>query len=684
VKNPYFPPDVSLRIEGDLADARPFLGLARATLQQALNMREASGVQVGQLTRKAGDSGYVRVLLNGPIKIVWISTGRGPVDTTTDEASRKENRPERYVADMIHGWVDTGTIVTDEEGVEYLAQYRPTLACWLAHRDNGMPRDFHNNSKLPVPPAPHITGGGATQYVWLKPGMYSGTMKRVVQALFGVGLVTDDSNEYTTGEQPDEIRRIIDVEYDYKWARTHGIYKAGDQNHWLVEISFARGVLAMPLPLFPRTKSAGYRERARSAGDTDTVAILDEFGGIPSGEMFPTGAELEDLITEGKVLRLLTADELDDFYGDDAAALYDAHGWAFSESGVGATNVMYRYEAHAPRFYHYVLDIDLNQHDITLPPANPVGAGTAQLRMITRGWSVMDMDDHDALGFAATFRVPVLGTDEYATLTIEPEDEHGTHIDYISHLADPSLYVPTFMAFYVGEELEVLRGKHWLPSIIAGPLETPELVGSIVDTFTTRPMLYSNSLDIRRYYQQSTGTVGPIMGGGGVSPPDATLYPAYACGYIYGWTYPSGVIFPHGCREGFLLMAERVSGSYSTEIYDRGGSFIGDFIRTIQDPGQISTSYFAGFYAQLGRADPAPGIRGLPGAHVQNWYEDPDINIRFDITFNTNGDEEFVSYLRVHHENDPNGDDPLYERVGNMRSLEELTTRTVNWVGHIS
>ena len=39
------------------------------------------------------------------------------------------------------------------------------------------------------------------------------------------------------------------LHYSYGFTRTHGIYKAGTKNHWLVEVSAANGVLAMPLGL---------------------------------------------------------------------------------------------------------------------------------------------------------------------------------------------------------------------------------------------------------------------------------------------------------------------------------------------------------------------------------------------------------------------------------------------------
>jgi len=376
----YFPTDVSVRVEGDLAEARLLAGLGRNLLFKALQQKATGGVSHVTLVRKVPNSNAtVTVILAGTAKIVILSTGKGPVDTVTTEPAPSPPKGEGARPIMYSGVVHEGVLKEREvDGETVCSSFHPTPYCAQAHE---IPFQYHDPFKLGLEPGsvhsdlsgPAIDGWPVSQLTYLKASMYSGAMKRVIQAIQGLGRI-----RYLApgGEL---IDRGVKVEYDYKWVRTHGIVKAGQRNHWLVEISINQGVIAMPLPLLAGTTGASYRDVTQAAGDFDALAVLEEFGGLPSGETFPTGVDLLDAITAGTVLRLISEDDLDPYYavwGPYGATL----GWAFSDTGTEAHNTCQRYvSGDGPMAGHYAIRISLTAHDRTPPVGQPVGSGSAVL-----------------------------------------------------------------------------------------------------------------------------------------------------------------------------------------------------------------------------------------------------------------------------------------------------------------
>lgn len=143
-----------------------------------------------------------------------------------------------------------------------------------------------------------------SQAALLKPGLYSGTMRNVVQILLG---------------------SEAQVQYGFSFGKTHGIYvqqtKAGRVD-WLIEISRANGVMAMKLPV---CKSSVPKE--------------NPLGYVPTGETFPTGSKLSLAIARGTVRQLLLPADLAPAY--DKSAFSDLFGWAFKYDGTAASVVVY-------------------------------------------------------------------------------------------------------------------------------------------------------------------------------------------------------------------------------------------------------------------------------------------------------------------------------------------------------
>lgn len=163
-----------------------------------------------------------------------------------------------------------------------------------------------------------------SQAAYLKPGFYSGRMRQVVQVLLGSG---------------------IPVQYEYQINCTHGVFRSTrvigrktEQADWLVEISRARGVLAMELPAC-----------------RGSVPPENTLGYVPTGATFPTGPALEEAIKKGRVRRLLLPSALDEVYSKSSFS--NMFGWAFSYDGTKASVVVYSSDEHHKTTYLYTISL---------------------------------------------------------------------------------------------------------------------------------------------------------------------------------------------------------------------------------------------------------------------------------------------------------------------------------------
>jgi hypothetical protein len=381
----FFPPDVSVRLRGDRAVAQTHFGDVRKMLFKAINI----GNNPMSLVEHFNDGTTAVVLLAGDQKIITITAPPvEPVEEKREETWPKYTPTPSRRSPMLSGWTRTHTVVS---GAAH--EYYPSPAMVQAYDFDSTWQDVEQLNTTTYP-------GDQLQVATYFPSQYSGAMKRVVQALLGLGVITEEGPSFvsqTTYPDP----RAIKVLYKPDWIQTHGIYKAGPKNHWLVEISYENGVLAMPLVTLPSTRAASYLSGLEARGDTDTAKVVREFGGIPSGETFPTGNELTTAIAQGKVLRLLTKTDLAPFY--KSRVFYAREdGWAFSESGAKAHNTCWLTESETRtnansgtsstrlQAYgeHWGIELTLSVHDMEAPydsPPGPVGTGSATLTRLHRG-----------------------------------------------------------------------------------------------------------------------------------------------------------------------------------------------------------------------------------------------------------------------------------------------------------
>ena len=216
-----------------------------------------------------------------------------------------------------------------------------------------------------------------TQYWRMRPTWHSGSMAAVVQCAAGFGRLDferlpENAIERAELVLPDGVLEAAlaelgdvrlpgylgtppesgQLQYRYTAAETDAV--AFDRNNvpWLLRVS-AVGVLVMPLPLIPVSVTQAFRDFAEQAGDGELLYLLDRFGGIPSGETFPTNTDA--WIRAGVVVRLGNAA---DFYR--YTPVYDACGWSFNSRGGEGFNTCFEYDDKGlMRVYAYNLNVSL-------------------------------------------------------------------------------------------------------------------------------------------------------------------------------------------------------------------------------------------------------------------------------------------------------------------------------------
>jgi hypothetical protein len=316
----YFPADVSLRVTGDRAAAQRLFPAAKQLLFRALRMQETGGNVPVRLFQPGTDGSLIWVWLHQGLKLLYVQAGPTSINVPPHAIEEEEFEVPIACPDLLSGVVSPGEAVVGSTGVGYAAhEFHPTQTSTNVY---GVSYAWQDVDRLGVATDPQISPT-VLQVRWPKPSMYSGAMTRVVQAIYGIGQ---------TSAGP-----IAQNHYDYRWGRTDGLVKV-DKSFWLVRVSRDEGVLAMSLPLFDCTTANQFKQALQDVGDIDTFAIVDEFGGLPSGDTFPAQGDPRNAAIEaGTVLQLLSSVDVAAFYQNgaiDKFPLFAGCGWAFSTSGM--------------------------------------------------------------------------------------------------------------------------------------------------------------------------------------------------------------------------------------------------------------------------------------------------------------------------------------------------------------
>lgn len=414
------------------------------------------------------------------------------------------------------------------------------------------------------------------QYMKITPSCYSGQMKKLAQYVLGLGRLTEE--ELATDDPlTEEVKAHgFTIRYDFRWASTHGLVKAADKRWWLVEISQARGVLAMPLPLYEDLPDAADSEPPEIEELKDVVA---EFGGQPTGQSFPTGKELTKAIERGDVLQLLTVADIAAFYGYSPYST--CFGWAFSSDGHEAHNTAHTIETYTDGMdvgvgVHYSIRFSIGAINTHRQENDPIATATASIVRISRGYL-----DRPGKKVGVQFHSP------------EPMLEDGAMATYEFPLRTRRVRCDTTMhVFFIGKSLQLVRyyqDPKSMPAHIDGvrPAGCGELNGSYAWTEygsggNVPAQFYTNQYDFREKLAASMAShtysavpgafSGPLINDWLNDVRHATINRVRAIKIRTTSFYDSGIFMnvhiacPYGAREAYVIYKYRSTlSSWSTK-----------------------------------------------------------------------------------------------------------------------
>lgn len=507
-----------IKLEGDKAKALAQIPDAKALLAKTQSVATNAGVSTFGMTQRT-DEGYLYALTANGVNRIIISANPQATD-------RVDEPPLEVVThnfpDMLSGVVFGGQLVGSA-----MYTFAPTAQCRKIFPE--IPAGKSPNGRLAVRTwvGNEETGGdGLSQYAGLKPSMYTGRMAKAVSAVMGLGRIdiskmTDPRINKQDSELSKYLKDVkangVQVRYDYKWHRTHGIHMGPDGRAWLIEIGVNRGVLARPLPALPRSLQAGFGDSLILRGDEDLRLVFEELNCIPSGEAFPnTTAELNRALTRGDVLRLMEPSALAPFYSKSPYST--ALGWAFGDSGREAHNTAYGYEtgAETQTGYHYQINISLSAVNNSRLSGTPIGTGSASLVIQSQGglWGA------GKLGKYLPFKPhePLLP----GLLSHDASPLNGG--------AAPPFCDTTVFVSFVGDDLKVAKFYYNPDQDIYNTIDDPRYPGEcllagnwdIVETSGTRSfpkMMYTNDIDQRRTLQERVKLTQIVSKDLGYDPP---------------------------------------------------------------------------------------------------------------------------------------------------------------------
>jgi len=432
----------NIRLFGNRQAGATYIRPARQMLDRLRGQLDAGGVDSGGAHGPLADGVYCYVRFG-----MGVSTIGLVVDDDAQE-SEETGIDRETVPDFLSGVAYTGEF--DEN--DRLDDFRPTRECAQLFRLQPARQNIKRLGVEIHPSFPEMEDENRrlTQYAKLRPTMFSGTMRKLVQLLMGYGFLPDRSRHEKTiyGDRfvrksnvtfdppPADFERSVkrngvQIQYDYRFARTHGLTKGADGKWWIVEIKNERGVHAMPIELHKGSMTDRFRQKLEDMGDNAGIEAIDLFGGFPLGVPFPSSTEeLEAKVRAGMILKGAPAADLEQFY--ELQYYSTACGWSFSESGKEAVNTGWKYGDDDVQVGEYhVIRMAIGEMDEITPPNGNVslkrhlvnGSAGFQRRLEAALFKVDRLTDEQVSGYlrmradAAFIAVDALVVDPIASFS---------------------------------------------------------------------------------------------------------------------------------------------------------------------------------------------------------------------------------------------------------------------------
>lgn len=380
----------TLSIEGNFDEGVKHIGAAQKVVDQLQQRLALGGIQSGADWKDLGDGAWLYARVAMGVNAVRIVVP--PVPKPLREAVEQiDLGPPDFLSGIVSPGYIVERTVTDginsggqpvKRTINLLKDYWPTLA---AQRKHNLVEGWQESERLAVLDDPLLSvqvvplgmNSSQSQHFGIKPSMYSGTMKKVVQLLLGYGRQNQELYRYELWDvpadsgsaKPKKVTIEDRVRYDFRAYRTHGIAFSPDNKPWLIEVSSHNGVVGMPLELHPRTTGEAFMRHLERTGDDEAMHVVSMLGGFPTGRTFPASSvAMRALISAGIAVQMATADDLKPFYNNNPYS--SAMGWAFNELGTEAHNTCFNWDEATDYQYgeHYAISVRIGgNHEVPVP-----------------------------------------------------------------------------------------------------------------------------------------------------------------------------------------------------------------------------------------------------------------------------------------------------------------------------
>lgn len=465
----------SLTIEGDKNEGLKYLGRAQVVIDRLQRRLELGGISSGSDWERLSDDAYLyaRVAMGvNAVRIVVPSSNPELMKFTPEDVGPP---------DWLSGVVTPGQL---KGGVAL--SYWPTLD---SQRKFKLSAGLQPSARLAVKGDSEINTvqdtefRQFTQHAGVKPTMYSGMMRRVVQLLLGYGLkiggiYQDRTWKVDFGELPEveiplsEYEKRVASEgyrilYDYRPFRTHGVIPGPDGTMWLLEISATRGVVAMQLPLHKDSVTEEFAREIEKRGDTEAQYVLDLLGGFPTGESLPQGGTFSALERSGRIVRMATQGDLS---GPSKLSFYgSALGWSINDAGTEAHYTGFEYGENGYQYgEHWQINLSISALAVIDPPKS---AAAVRRHVAGKGQGdtyIINLEKVDRITDEQAISLLEMRSDEaYDALDKMQARSVATGKASVGRASRGDLYWPTLRA--------AVQYKVWEPMLEGGAIMTHDM-----------------------------------------------------------------------------------------------------------------------------------------------------------------------------------------------------------------
>ena len=482
-------------------------GFGERLLKSLVNECTLGGLPKMTLTRTLPDGGTVTALYDhGVARLVYNKGGKVFSQQDDEPVPPQITIPMLVCGNVLKPVVkvdDPVTILVTEQTRKRLANYPeeapPAQAGQWKRPPRPLPKkkldfkrfniDYHPRFSEFKPPGMSLFR--QTQYTKLYPSWYSGAMAEVVQIVRGYGkqfttrewkeMRAENARAKEAGEPlpwgaheqplmslprglhkllarhvdnydfaahtgvPDKEGRVL---YDYKFDCTHGVGFDGSRKPWLIEVA-KRGVHIMPLPMIPMTTSPLFLKYVEKKQDGELKAILEKFGGLPSGECFPEKEnDFEAWRKAGVIIKLCEAEEF-----HHHLPYTQQCGWAFNSTGKQAWNTCYEFEPDLLQYgYTYRLTLELGERIKEVPETGTVADNLdTYLRGLSKAINKLESGEERR---AIRYKLKRLGN---FAISRRSNNDGERDVDYWRNLEMPPI------ASSKGQMKRIYRGKLYAP-----------------------------------------------------------------------------------------------------------------------------------------------------------------------------------------------------------------------------